>query len=83
MKVAKRRSAMRANSNCDQVPPSPDLLRKIRELPPDRIAELEDFVDFLRSRAADRELTAAAARISEDAVRRVWDNQDDAEYDRL
>ncbi|MDI7269865.1 MAG: toxin-antitoxin system, antitoxin component, Xre family protein [Myxococcota bacterium] len=74
---------MGADSNCDPLVLSPELIRKIRDLPAERIAELEDFVDFLRLRTADRELTRAATRMSEDALRRVWDNPEDAEYDRL
>lgn len=34
------------------------LLEKIQSLPPDRIAEVEDFVDFLRERAARRKTGA-------------------------
>jgi hypothetical protein len=74
---------MGSDSNCDPRVPSPELIRKIRDLPAERIAELEDFVDFLRLRAADRELARAAGRMSEDAFRSVWDNPDDADYDRL
>ena len=74
---------MGTDSNCDPVVPSPELLEKIRGLPADRMAELEDFVDFLRLRAADRDLTRAAAKMSEDALRKVWDNTEDAEYDHL
>jgi len=33
------------------------LLEKIQSLPTDRIAEVEDFVDFLRARAATRKTT--------------------------
>jgi hypothetical protein len=60
-----------------------DLFEKIRTLPADRVSEVEDFVDFLRQRDEDRQLTQAAARLSEDALRKVWDNPDDAEYDGL
>ncbi len=60
-----------------------DLLEKIRNLPPDKAAEVEDFVDFLRQRDQDRKLTRASAKLSEDSFRRVWDNPDDADYDRL
>ncbi len=74
---------MGTNSNCDPAVPSPELLEKIRGLPAERMSELEDFVDFLRLRAADRDLTTAAARLSEDALRKVWDNPEDDEYDRL
>jgi hypothetical protein len=59
------------------------LLEKIKRLPPEKAAEVEDFVDFLAQRQSDRELARAASRISEDAFQRVWDNEDDADYDRL
>ena len=59
------------------------LMDKIRSLPPERVAEVEDFVDFLTARDQDRHVTQAAARLSEEAFRAVWDNSDDAEYDRL
>ena len=59
------------------------LLEKIKRLPPEKAAEVEDFVDFLAQRESDRELARAASRISEDAVAKVWDNDDDADYDRM
>jgi hypothetical protein len=59
------------------------LIKKIRQLPLDRQAEVEDFVDFLSRRDEDRRLTQAAARLSEDAFQRVWDNDADSAYDEL
>jgi hypothetical protein len=59
------------------------LLAKIRSLPPERVAEVEDFVEFLCHKDGERQLTRAAGKVSEDAFARVWDNPDDAEYDRL
>ena len=59
------------------------LLKKIRTLPPEKVIEVEDFVDFLRGRLDDRRLVRAAAKLSEDAFRKVWDNEDDAAYDKL
>ena len=59
------------------------LIQKIRSLPPERVAEVEDFVDFLTVRDQERNFTHAATRLSEEAFRAVWDNSDDAEYDRL
>ena len=59
------------------------LIDKIRSLPPEKVAEVEDFVDFLKMRDEDRVVTHAAMRLSEEAFRQVWDNPDDAEYDRL
>ncbi len=59
------------------------LIEKIRSLPPEKVAEVEEFVDFLRTGSDERHLTRAAARLSQDAFAKVWDNPDDAEYDRL
>jgi len=59
------------------------LIDKIRALPPEKVAEVEDFVDILRMRDEDRLVTQAATKLSEGAFRQVWDNPDDAEYDRL
>ena len=59
------------------------LIEKLDQLPPERVAEVEDFVDFLRSRDQDRSLTQTAAKASETSFRQVWDNTDDAAYDQL
>jgi len=64
-------------------PSEEELLAKIRRLPPERMAEVEDFVDFLRLRDEERGLTEAASRLSETTFARVWENPDDADYDRL
>lgn len=63
--------------------PADKLIEKIQKLPPDRVSEVEDFVDFLAAREEGRQLTIAASRVSESAFSAVWDNTDDAEYDRL
>jgi hypothetical protein len=60
-----------------------ELLAKIRTLPPERVAEVEDFVDFLRLRDEEQQLTRAASQLSETAFARVWDSADDTDYDRL
>ena len=59
-----------------------ELIEKINALPPDKIAEVENFIDFLAHRD-DRLLVEAASRISEPAFAVVWNNADDAEYDNL
>lgn len=59
------------------------LIEKIRQLPPQRQAELKDFVDFLRTREEEQRLTQAAVRASEASFALVWDNDEDAVYDRL
>ena len=60
-----------------------NLIEKLQRLPPQRQAEVEDFVDFLRSPEDDQRLATAAARASEPAFAKVWDNEDDTAYDRL
>lgn len=59
------------------------LLEKIKRLPPDKAAEVEDFIDFLHQREGEREVVSAISRVSEDSFAKVWDNEDDAAYDRL
>jgi hypothetical protein len=60
-----------------------NLLDKIRELPPDKITEVEDFVDFLRMKSDELLAKHAVTKLSEKAFEKVWDNDDDAEYDNL
>ncbi len=59
------------------------LLAKIRALPPARVAEVENFVDFLRLRDEEQRLTVSATKLSEAAFAKVWESPDDADYDRL
>ena len=62
------------------------LIEKIHSLPPEKISEVVDFVDFLAERqeeVSDRQLTQVAARLSSGAFAKVWDNPEDAVYDNL
>jgi hypothetical protein len=59
------------------------LIEKISALPPERIAEIEDFVDFLRTRDADRALARASLAASEPTFAAVWSNPEDDAYDAL
>lgn len=64
--------------------PNPQsLIEKIKALPAERIDEVEDFVDFIASRAQDRTLTRATMRASEPAFAKIWNNSDDDAYDAL
>lgn len=42
-----------------------------------------DKEQLVNRRDEDRRLTQAAARLSEDAFRKVWDNDADSAYDEL
>ena len=46
------------------------LIEKILQLPQARLAEVADFVDFLRSREQDRALTQAAAQTANPQLHR-------------
>ena len=59
------------------------LIEKIQALPAERIAEVEDFVDFIRLREEGRTLTRAAAATSAPAFAKIWSNPDDDAYDAL
>jgi hypothetical protein len=59
------------------------LIEKIRALPAERIAEIEDFVDFIRLREQERALTRAAAETTAPAFAVIWSNPDDDVYDAL
>lgn len=59
------------------------LLNRIRDLPAPQQAEVADFVEFLTRRVVDRRILDAAAKLSESVFREIWDNEEDAVYDRL
>jgi len=55
------------------------LAEKIHSLPPEKVAEVEDFI----AQRDERSLRRAAAKLSEKAFTKVWDNPHDAAYDRI
>jgi hypothetical protein len=59
------------------------LIEKVRALPPDKVHEVEEFVDFLKWYNEDRPFIKMAAKLSEKSFNDVWDNPEDAAYDRL
>jgi hypothetical protein len=59
------------------------LIEKIRMLSPDKLAEVQDFVDFLSQRDRHARLLQAGNKLAEDVFNKVWDNPEDAEYDNL
>jgi hypothetical protein len=62
---------------------SKTLIEKIEALPAERIAEIEDFVDFIRLREQERAIARAAAVASAPALAAVWSNPEDDIYDAL
>jgi hypothetical protein len=53
------------------------LIEEIQTLPPDRLVEVEDFVDFIWLREQQRALTRNAAAASAPAFAAVWSGAED------
>jgi hypothetical protein len=62
---------------------SKTVIEKIEALPAERIAEIEDFVDFIRLPEQERALTRAAGAASVPAFAAIWSNPEDDIYDAL
>ena len=59
------------------------MLEKLEHLSPERLTEVEDFIDFLSQRDQNKHLRQDYAQASEETFSKVWDNDDDAIYDTL
>lgn len=59
------------------------LVEKISRMSIEQILLIEKFIDSLAPKDSDRMLTLAAAKLAEPALQKIWDNPDDAEYDKL
>lgn len=58
------------------------LVEKIKQLSPPKIAEVENFVDFLYQKE-EQKLVHSAMKPSENSFQKVWDNDEDSIYDEL
>jgi hypothetical protein len=65
------------------MPDTQSLMDKIQALPVERIAEVEDFVEFISAREQERSLTRAASAVSAPALAAIWGNPEDDAYDAL
>lgn len=77
---------MHAQSIATQSISDQTIIEKIHTLPPEKVSEVLDFVEFLaqkQSEQDDRQLTQAATRLSQNAFATVWNNPEDAVYDTL
>ena len=59
------------------------VIQKLQTLAPQRISEVEDFIDFLQQRDNDKQLRQDYTNASQAAFSQLWDNEDDALYDSL
>lgn len=60
-----------------------NIAERIENLTPEQIAEVVDFIDFLRFRSQEHEITRAASAVSESAFQAIWNNPEDDAYDAL
>lgn len=58
-------------------------IENIRKLSPEKVVEVMDFVDFLSQREREKTEAIAAAKLSEAAFAKVWNNLEDSAYDCL
>ncbi|WP_414623222.1 toxin-antitoxin system, antitoxin component, Xre family protein [Calothrix sp. CCY 0018] len=63
--------------------PEQRLIEKIRQLIPEQVVLVENFIDSLSEQNEDYNLTLAATKLSEATLQKIWDNPEDAEYDQL
>nr|VFK51729.1 MAG: hypothetical protein BECKTC1821D_GA0114238_11386 [Candidatus Kentron sp. TC] len=59
------------------------MMEKLDHFSPERLAEVENFIDFLQQRDQDRLLRQDYAYAQEASFAKVWDNDEDAIYDKL
>ena len=59
------------------------VVEKLQHLSPERLSEVNDFIDFLQHRDQGDSLRRDFAIASEAAFAKIWDNDDDAIYDKL
>ena len=59
------------------------LIDKIRQLVPEQVVIVEQFIDSLSQQSDECNLTLVATKLSEPVFQKIWDNPDDAEYDEL
>jgi hypothetical protein len=60
-----------------------NLFDRIVALPQERIAEIEDFVDFIGQRETERTLVRPTLASTAPAFAAVWNNPEDDVYDAL
>lgn len=61
-----------------------ELIKKeIDKLPENMLAEVYDFVRFLEVKKERELLVRASQKLSRSSFERIWDNEEDAAYDRL
>ncbi len=59
------------------------VFQELQTLTPEQVNKVENFIDFLKQRDDEHQLTRAAMSTSETSLSTVWNNPDDIKYDQL
>ena len=59
------------------------VIKKVNQLSVEEIEQVEHFIDSLKKNDLDNRLTLTSKKLAESVFERVWDNPEDAEYDKL
>ncbi|MGK7899654.1 MAG: toxin-antitoxin system, antitoxin component, Xre family protein [Xenococcus sp. (in: cyanobacteria)] len=55
----------------------------MNQLSVEEIEQVEHFIDSLKKQDLDHRLTVTSSKLAESVFERVWNNPEDAEYDKL
>lgn len=59
------------------------VIEKLDRLSVEQIQQVEQFIDSLQENDSDNKLVFASSKLAESSFERVWNNDEDAEYDDL
>jgi len=59
------------------------LYEEIEKLPDNLISDVFNYILFLENKNENNRLTVMARTLSEDSFSKIWDNEEDAVYDKL
>ena len=59
------------------------MVTKLQNFTSERLAEVDDFIDFLQKQDQERSLRMDFSKGANTTFHKVWDNEDDAIYDNL
>jgi hypothetical protein len=57
--------------------------KEIDKLPEDVLAEVFDFIQFIESKRGRGLLVKSSQELSTSSFQRIWDNEEDAVYDKV
>lgn len=59
------------------------VIEKVNQLSIEQVQQVEQFIDSLQESDSDNEFVFASSKLAESSFERVWNNDEDAEYDDL